>query len=113
MNGETLERAFNAIGAQLEIEEDTPRIGRFGRTVTRLNASQDFSLDVRQNGKEESFALLVRPKLQEVLEFQALDLQKERRHLLLLAKRLDRSGSSSADMTSVTGLLLPFPPRGV
>jgi hypothetical protein len=95
MNTQLLARPFTAIGAQIEVEIDTPRVRRFGRPLSRLNMVQDFTLDVRQDNKGERFALLVRPNLEEVLEFQALDVQPERRHLLLLAKRLDRSDMDS------------------
>src|SRR5687768_5593856 len=95
MNTHLLERPCAAIGARLEVEVDTPRIARFGRSLSRLNMVEDFTLDVRQDNKGQRFVLLVRPNLEEVLEFQATDVQPERRHLLLLAKRLDRSNIDS------------------
>jgi hypothetical protein len=92
MDIRVLERQFERIGAKLEVHLNE-----------RLRAGVDFSLDVREVKRDETFILTVaRPALeQERLRLQVVDLQPALRHLLLHADV--REGSAAGKQKLLCG----------
>src|SRR5947209_8505960 len=90
MNAEILKRRFAEIGARLRVESTAPGARRTNGVIRRPPAGTDFTIDVGRDRQGETFQLAVRLDVTESLELLALDVQPERRHLLLMAKRLDR-----------------------
>src|SRR5205823_11988437 len=88
---EILKRRFADIGARLSVETgaSTGARGRGRAAARRAPWGQDFTIDVGRDRRGETFQLAVRPDAAATLELVALDVQPERRHLLLMAKRLD------------------------
>jgi hypothetical protein len=90
-----LKRRFSDIGARLRVDIGGPGTPAAQRTRgRRFPRGQDFTIDVGRDREGETFELAVRPDSAESLELVALDVQPERRHLLLMAKRL---GGTTAD----------------
>ena len=86
MNEKVLLHHFGRIGAQLEVGIVPADNWRFARRWWRGdNSLRSFSLGVRDDGRGEVFELTVRQDAYEGLEMLAVDVQPERKHLLLYA----------------------------
>ena len=78
MNPESLVRQFARIGARLEIEVSSDVQGR--------NAASNYSLDIKEEGRNEFYLLEVAKPAIETIEFQVLNTQRDLRHLVLMAR---------------------------
>jgi hypothetical protein len=78
MNVEALTRQFARIGANLEIAELPSVRGR--------NGASHYSLDIREEGRNEFYLLEVAKPAIETLDFQVLNTRTDLRHLVLLAR---------------------------
>lgn len=81
MNVEALTRQFARIGASLEVAELPSVRGR--------NGASQFSLDIREEGRDEFYLLEVAKPAIETLDFQVLNARRDLRHLVLLARNED------------------------
>ncbi len=80
-----LQRQFAAIGAQVQVDVMSPRDWLGSQRRWRQTAASRFTIDVRQEGRKETFRFVVRQEAQQDLDLYAVDIQPRRRHLLLLA----------------------------
>lgn len=82
----SLEKSFHAIGARVQFGSRPKMRSRFSNTLP-------FSIDIQRDQDGEFFDIGV-SALAKNLELQAVDVQEEDQHLLLLAKTLDQNQNS-------------------
>ncbi len=88
MDIQSLQRHFVKIGAALKVDMVPANSRWFRNRVWERNRTEiDFFLDLVETYKEDYFRLTIREDRLDNLEFLAVDVQPEQRHLLLLAKR--------------------------
>lgn len=86
MNTYILQQQFAQIGARLEVKTALPDDQRFISLGRRSPAPPDYLLDITRLAGDEQFSLTLRPGINQELEFLAVDVRPEQRHLLLLIK---------------------------
>lgn len=87
MDMQILKRHFNKIGAELKIEEKpTFRERRWRNGGWTNNQRNDFSIDILENVKPESFLLTLFGNVLQTTDFQTVDIRPKDRHLLLMTK---------------------------
>lgn len=89
MDIQLLQRQFNRIGAELDVNMVADGIRPFSRNRRgTIPGTQAFVLDVNNRKNEQAFVLSVRQEVQHALEFLAVDVQPDQRHLLLFHRNL-------------------------
>jgi len=86
MDERVLQRQFAKIGARIKINVVPPSDRRFRRRRNSANGFLSFLIDVRQDRRGEIFTLDVWENPGEDLEFIAVNVRPELKHLLLLAR---------------------------
>lgn len=86
MNSYILQQQFAQIGARLEVKTALPNDQRFISLGRRSPAPPNYLLDITRAEEGEQFSLTLRPEATKELEFLAVDIRPEQRHLLLLMK---------------------------
>jgi len=100
MNIQTLEKTFAKIGASVEIRRSNPnrRPARFQRSIGSMSPSAGpFSVNVEGTGKREHFVLTIDPDAN--VEFDALDVSPETRHMILQARPINIENTKNAPRT--------------